>query len=235
MATTNYKLSIERFLRRMGEGSVTINLASISTSYGKFTTEQIYDYFLESGQCLFRAIDRYTKGEVYKYLPNLYKRVLDQALTSGSYTPTQAIERIVDPVIVVYGTSPEVRVQAVRVPENLLESVINSLGHKTITSSYPGYYLEDTSIKVFPDSATKITFRYIQSIPRRILAPDPTNDDNLFPANFSSMIIDGAVMIAKGDTNDISLENWYMSKLEREYSKLAQPISHNKNLLIEQE
>lgn len=237
MATTNFKYQVEQFLRRIGQGNITITLANPTTFALHFspspvgiTIDQIYDAFLFSGQCLFKAYERYSKGEVTKHLPGFQKRLPATSLSSGEWTPDIAIERIIEPVIVRIAGSEKI---CYKIPDTILEHCINTLGNRSITSDYPGYYIRDKKISVIPNTATHIRFSYIQSVPRLLLS-DQANDVDIWPANDGVLLIDGAVMYFKGDTNESNLEQLFFNRLNIRYKELSVPIQNQNNSAVEQ-
>lgn len=237
MPTNSFKIEVQHFLRRVGEGNISITLANptvISSHFNpqpqRFTDiELIYDYFLLAGQELFKAIERITKGEVTRLLPSFFKRT-QKTLTAGSWTPDIKIERIIDPISV--EVTSGVMKMAYKVPDAILEDIIQSVGMRTISSETAGYYLSNNIVKVLPTTSLSITFNYIQSVPRLTLS---SVDVDIWPDNYMKMLTDGAVMIAKGDTNETGLEQFYFQKIQGQLQKEQISISHQKNLLLEQE
>lgn len=225
MPTTNFKRACESFLRRMGEGNITITLAS-PTLIGNFSPQpkryndinQIYDYFWFSGQALFRAIDRLTKNEVTSVLPNFFT-ILSTALTSGQVTILD-VERILDPVkLVISGTTR----LAYRIPDSILLNVLSSSGMRQISAEYPGYYLKGNLFTSYPTTATSAEIGYIKSVPREVL---DSNGTDAWATNFYSMLVDGAVGMAKGDANEIQLEQLFVQKMKANLQYYQIPISN---------
>lgn len=233
MPTTVFKSQVEQFLRRVGQGNVVITLANptlisnFSPEPTKFTLDQIHDYFYFSGISLFNVLERITKNELNKTLPGFYKRTAELTLTSGSYTITEKIRRIIDPVTIKVAS---VNKPGYLIPDNIIELCISSAGIRTISVDYPGYYLRNNKINCLPDTATKVTFNYIMEVPRLLLS---SVADDIWPDNYSDLLIDGAVMLAKGDSNEIGLEQFYFQKLQANFAVKSQPITNQNNTQIE--
>lgn len=236
MATPLFKLHVEQFWRRMGEPNVSITLGNptlVPSGIQRYTNlDQIYDYFWLSGISLFRAIDRFTKQEVGKMLPSFHKSVVDQALTTGSYTPTEKIERIIDPVII--EVTSNVKKPGYLIPENVINLCVNGTGLRAISSDYPGYYIANGKVNVLPAASLKISFNYIKSVERIILTDQATPVD-IWTDNYSEMLIQGACAYAKGDANDVALEAKFYQMLNNSYQISSAPVTNQNNSLIEQQ
>lgn len=233
MATTVFKSQVEQFLRRVGQGNVVITLANptlisnFAPEPTKFTLDQIYDYFYFSGLSLFNVLERITKNELNKTLPGFVKRTAELTLTSGNYTVTEKIRRIVDPVTIKTSADKP----GYLIPDSIVELCTASSGMRAISVDYPGYYLRNGKINCLPTTATKLTFNYIQEVPRLLLS---STADDIWPDNYSDYLIDGAVMLAKGDSNEIGLEQFYFQKLQSKFAVKSQPITNQNNTQIEQ-
>lgn len=233
MPTTNFKRSVESFLRRVGEGNINITLAN-PTTISNFAPQpkrysdidQIYDYFLYSGQSLFRALDRLTKNEVTGILPNFVKSS-SGALSSGEIEITD-VERILDPIKLTIAGVVKI---AYRIPDSIIQNVLQSVGLRAVSSDYPGYYLKGSKLIAFPTTATNYEAMYIKSVPREVL--HSVNADE-WSSNFYGLLTDGAVMIAKGDSNESSVERMFMEKLKMNYQYYQIPITNQNNPQIEQ-
>jgi len=234
MATTLFKTQVEQFLRRVGQGNVTITLnnpttlADFSPTPTKFTYNQIIDYFYFSGLTLFNTLERITKNELNKVLPTLSKRIVEATVTSGQVTPSEPIHKIVDPVTIKINSLNKL---GYLIPESIVEHCINSVGIRTISADYPGYYIRDNKINILPNTATKMTYNFIMPVPRLLLS---SILDDIWPANYSDLLVDGAVMISKGDSNDSALEQYYYQKLQSKFQTKSQPITNQNNTQIEQ-
>lgn len=233
MPTTNFKRSVESFLRRVGEGNINITLAN-PTTISNFAPQpkryndidQIYDYFLYSGQSLFRALDRLTKNEVTGILPNFVKSS-SGALSSGEVEISD-IERVLDPIKLTIGGVTKI---AYKIPDSIIQNVLQSVGLRTVSSDYPGYYLKGSKLTAFPTSATAYDAIYIKVVPREVLSSASVDE---WGSNFYGLLTDGAVMIAKGDSNESSVERMFMEKLKMNYQYYQIPITNQNNPQIEQ-
>jgi hypothetical protein len=238
MATPNFKIQVEQFLRRIGQGNVVItfdvgNNPVFTPEIKKVTVDQIYDYYQLSGQALFDSIERYSKGLSNKMFPNLYKFAKDKTLTSGAYLPSESIQRIVEPVTVYDHVSGEDPIPAYLIPENIIELCRNSVGIRKLSRQYPGYYIRNGSIHVLPDSMTKISFNYVNSIDRIQLTNGSAYDD-IWPTNEGRLLVDGMVMLSQGDSGNTNLEQFYFNKISNLYKMKSLPITNNNNSLNEQ-
>lgn len=235
MSTPLFKIQAEQFFRRIGAGNITITLGNPSTfspTPTNVTIDQLYDYFYFAGQALYTALDRYTKNEVYRHVPNLIKEV-QANLTGGNVAGASDIERIIEPVQV--EVSNGVWKEGYNIPHNILDIVrSNSSSIRKITSDYPGYYAVGNQIYVLPASSLKVKYRYVASIPRIVLS-DQSGVKDIFPGNFTPHLIDGAVMLHKGDYNEISLEQFYYQKITNNFKVFANPILAQNNPAIEQQ
>lgn len=233
MPTTNFKRAVQSFLRRVGEGNVTITLAN-PTTISNFAPqpkrfndiEQIYDYFWYSGQGLFRVLDRITKNEVTGVLPNFVKSS-SGALSSGEIEISD-IERILDPVKLTIGGIVKI---AYRIPDSIIQNVLQSVGLRAVSNDYPGYYLKGNKLIAFPTSATAYEATYIKVVPREVLS---SVDVDQWSSNFYGLLTDGAVMIAKGDSNEFAVERLFIEKLKMNYQYYQIPVSNQNNPQIEQ-
>ena len=235
MATPLFKTQVEQFLRRVGQGNIAITLTTgtptLTPSISKFTLDQIYDYYQFSGQSLFRAIERYSKGEAVKMFPNLFVTVSVTA-ASGEYTFTESIERIIEPITVWTNADP-IKKPAYMIPDGVLELCINSIGIRTISTDYPGFYLRDGKIKILPSTKDRITFSYVKSVPRIQLRSNNDYSD-IWPSNYGKLLVDGMVMLAKADSNDTNLESFYFNQLMNQYKVQSMPVTNQNNSLTEQ-
>lgn len=238
MATPLFKTHVEQFLRRVGQGNFDIQYSGdnpvVPTGMTKYTFPQIYDYYQFSGQSLFRAIERYSKGEAMKMFPNFFVNASVTA-SSGEYAITEPIERIIEPITVWRNADvPIVKKPAYLIPDGVLELCINSVGIRAISTDYPGFYLRDGKIKILPSTKDRITFSYVKSVPRIQLTNHATNYVDIWPSNYGKLLVDGMVMLAKADSNDTNLEAFYFNQLMNQYKVQSAPITNQNNSLTEQ-
>jgi hypothetical protein len=237
MATPLFKTHVEQFLRRVGQGNFTItytgNVPDAITGMTKYTFPQIYDYYQFSGQSLFRAIERYSKGEAMKMFPNFFVTTSVTA-GSGEYAVTESIERIIEPITVWTDGATPVKKPAYLIPDGVLELCINSVGIRAISTDYPGFYLRDGKIKILPSTKNRITFSYVKSVPRIQLTDHATTYVDIWPSNYGKLLVDGMVMLAKADSNDTNLEAFYFNQLMNQYKVQSAPITNQNNSLTEQ-
>lgn len=235
MSTPLFKIQVEQFFRRVGAGSIAVTLGNPSTfspTPTNVTIDQVYDYFYVAGQALFTALDRYTRNEIYRHVPNLIKE-LDLTLTAGKVASPADVERIIEPVQVEVSTN--VWKAAYNIPHGILDIVRSSTPSiRKISSDYPGFYTVAGDIYVLPTTATKVKGRYVGSVPRIVLS-DQSSVKDIFPGNFTPHLIDGAVMVFKGDYNEISLEQFYYQKITNNFKVFANPILAQNNPMIEQQ
>lgn len=251
MATETFKLMVQAFLRDNNEGLINITLGNPTTSFsptpqrykfdGVTGDSVVYDYFWLAGVSLFRAIDKYTKGDILRLLPGFRKEKTGVTLTSGSYSllPADKIERILNPIILtVSGSSYQCNLAN---PEQATASKVaiatSSTKRRKPTISTPLYYIENGAIKVITNTLTQsgtITFSYISSVPRIMLNSTSLYND-IWTDNWSDMLIEGATMLAKR-TNSSELTQMYFNQLQTKYKSLEVPsVNVNNTSQIERQ
>lgn len=242
MATDTFKSMVQAFLRRNGEGQIAITLGNPTTSFtpspkrytfdGSTGDSIVYDYFWLAGQSLFFAINKYTKGDFSKLLPNFRKEKTAASLTGGSYSLLKAdkIERVLEPIIFTK-TGQEPVIATLANQQQIMASKVavasSTAQRRKPTDTAPLYYIENNAIKIIPATAAgTITFSYITSV-ARIMLNSTTLYEEQFSDNWSFLLIDGACMLAKGD-NGSNLVQFYLNQL-RTYYPLLQSKEVNQN------
>lgn len=227
MAITNFKLWLAEFLRRNGEGDLTF-----TSSYPTDATtkeQAAYDYYQLSGQYLLRVLLRYTKNEIDTVAP-YFIGSFSSNLTGGSVALPADYDKLY--IQSVTSTVSSIVWKTNKCPVDKFDWYATS-GHRRSASLYNRYYAlkDDNKIYVLPATATAVKFRYIKTVPRVTFA---TTDD-IWSGNFTGILVDGALMLAKGDSNNLQIEQFFMQKLMI-YAKTIQiPISKKNETLTEQE
>ena len=238
MPTTLFRTQVEQFLRRTGSGNCTITLAdpttisNISPAPTQVTLDQIYDCFHFSGQALFSALERYTQNEIGKRLPNLLVQQ-ELTLTAGKVEVPSGLERPIEPCLV--ETSSGVWRDAYLVPHSIINLVkANNSPIRKVSADYPGFYIIGNELFVLPESSLKIKLLAIKSVPRLVLSSRSDVND-VFTGNLGKHLVDGAVMIFKGDSNETALEEFFYKKMQGNFREFSLPIRKQSNPEIEQE
>jgi len=227
MAITNFKLWLAEFLRRNGEGDLTF-----TSSYPTDATtkeEAAYDYYQLSGQYLLRVLLRYTKNEIDTVAP-YFVGSFSSNLTDGSVAlPTDYSRLYIQSVV---STLNSIALKTYKCPPDKFDWFAVT-GHRRSANAFQRYYAikDDNKIYVLPATASAIKFRYIKAVPRVTFA---TSND-IWSSDFTSILIDGALQLAKGDSNNLAIEQFFMQKLMIYAKTVQMPISKKNNTLTEQE
>lgn len=254
MATTLFKLQIENFYRGIGEGDVGVTLGTPSTltkpSGGaaytpvRWTLPKVYDYFWRSGLILLRVIRHSFFDRIDELIP-MFVESETVSLTAGIGNVSDPIkyDYIFRDAFVKYEVSTGVFVWylARRSISTLDYETIKSTGQRRSPSvEAPVFTITKSganqAITVYPIASSipqfkEITFKFIRALER--LEATSTGDD-IWPRSLSDILIDGALMIAKGDANDLSVEEYFSRKLAMKIQLFDKPSVRQNTSTIEE-
>lgn len=230
MATTIYNKQIEWFYRSVGEGDLTVvNGASSSTlnkgavvgyTPKRWSLEEVYDLFWAAGMFVYRALKAFDFEKVVKLVPSLLTTE-EVTLTANAGTISKSFDFVYDRASVY--KSPNTYVAKKISEMEAVETILLSSGfRKSPTETNPKFIIENNrSIKVYPltGAHTKITIRGVLAVERLVAC---TNNSDTWNSNYSDLLKNVAVMIAKGDAGDTQIQQYLMGQIQMEL-QLLQP------------
>lgn len=223
MSTPLFKTQVEMYLRAVGEGDITITYTAHvpNNTLKRYSFSAIYDNFYSAGLVLLRVLKRLAPNELVTAVPTL--KVDDViTLTTNAGTIAADFGHIqYDSVVDTNNVDPIVQILCRRWNPKLSKEFLKSTGKRLSPSATIPYYEISTTktVDVYPKTTTfyKITLTGMKALPRLVLSDDTTPVD-IWNADYTDMLVDGAVALAKGTCNEISLEQFYTSKLQSKFA-----------------
>lgn len=233
MATPIFQKQVEAFLRRVGEGNISISYTSHvpNNTLSRYTFPIIYDYFWLTGKALLRVIDRISQGDLYEIVPTFVKSVAASSLTASALTVPSDFWRLIGDAYVAKGAGSYVRSKVIN-PSRLFETLYAE-GNYALTSDEPRHHISGTTLTVYPTAYgyDKISYRYVANVTRITLADDSSSND-IWDDSLSDLLIEGAVMYSRGDANDVAMEDYFSKKLGAKVAIFQQPKTEQDNSAI---
>lgn len=237
MPTDLYKIQIENFYRDIGEGDVEVVLGSPSTlkkptggsayTPSRWTLKQVADCFWRSGLALRRVIKLLNSPELNRIIPSLIQEeVVVLTDGAGSLNSNVKYDHIYDIAVVDYTqTDPaHTYINCQRVPDNINYELKSTGLRRSPTIESPVFQItEDKTVTVYPlfgssnPRIASITLSYLPAI--ETFLPTSSGKD-MWNVALSDLLIDGAVMIAKGQSADLSVKQFMMNELTSRYTFL---------------
>lgn len=239
MPTDLYKIQIENFYRDIGEGDVEVVLGSPSTlkkptggaSYtpARWSLKHVADCFWRSGLILRRVIKLLNSPELNRIIPSLIQEE-PVTLTDGigALASNVKYDDISDIAVVDYidASGTHSYVNCHRVPENVNYELKSTGLRRSPTAESPVFQItEDKKVTVYPiygatnPRIATITLTFLPAI--ETFLPTDTGKDKWNVA-LSDLLIDGAVMIAKGQTGDNAVKRYMLQELSNKYAFLKE-------------
>lgn len=234
MPTDLYKIQIENFYRDIGEGDVEVVLGSPSTlkkptggsayTPSRWSLKQVADCFWRSGLILRRVIKQLNSPELNRIIPSLVRE--EQVnLTSGvgALASNTKYDHIYDIATADYlnADSSHTYVNCHRAIDNLSYEINTTGLRRSPTIESPVFQIiDDKTVKVYPLSGgsapkfDKLILSYLPAIESFLPTDSGTDKWNV---SLSDLLIDGAVMIAKGQTGDNSIKRYMLQELTNKY------------------
>lgn len=237
MATTNFKYQVEQFLRLMSNEERTIDLTNPLNTTGvnapsiRHSVQSIYDYFHNSGLALFRVLKKLTAEDLYR-LDFYISEVV--TIGSGVGTITLKFDQILDDALV---TISGAKVSARRYsPSDALAYSTTTGKRKSPSLESPKFEIKKisnvTKVAVYPTTGiTDIELRGLAVVERLTLS---NSLSDIWSANFNDILTQGAVMLAKGDANQVDLAQYFAQELNFKYSLYSKQQMKSNNSLIEE-
>lgn len=238
MATTIYNKQIEAFYRIVGEGDITVVNAANSSSLTKgvvtnyipkrWTLDEVYDLFWRAGLSLYRVLKAVDYRKVAKLLPSFFTTE-DVSLTSNAGSITGKYDFIYEQALAVITGNPDTVLLCPIIPFEELGNVINinTTYRKAPTATSPKFsLLNPFAVKVYPatPSYNKLRISGVLAVQRLIAC---TSNSDSWNENFSDLLISGAVKLAKTETGELGVAEYFSRELQLNYSLVKQKPTKN--------
>jgi len=208
-----------------------LNTTGVNAPSKRFSVQSIYDYFWTSGQSLFRVLKKMTTDD----LTRLEFYVSDSiTLTSGVGSLALNFDTVWDDASALISAS---RVPARRyTPQEVILYSTTTGKRKSPSLEAPKFEIKSVSnvrkVLVYPTSGvTSIELRGLAVVERIVLSN--TNPD-IWNTNLSDMLVQGAVIFAKGDGNQTDLVQYFAQELNVKSLMYQRKVVNQNNSLIEE-
>lgn len=208
-----------------------LNTTGANAPSTRHTLQSMYDYFYNSKLALFRVLKKLTAEDLYRL--DFY---VSEVVTIGSGVGTLSIkfDQVLDDGLATIGGE---KVPARRYsPSDALAYSTTTGKRKSPSLESPKFEIKKlsnvTKVAVYPTTGiTDIEIRGLAVVEREILS-NSLND--LWNPNFNDIIVNGAVMLAKADGNQIDLGQYFAQELNFKYSLFGKQQVKSNNSLIEE-
>lgn len=210
-----------------------LNTTGVNAPSKRFSVQSIYDYFWTSGQSLFRVLKKMTTDDLIRL--EFYRSDVI-TLSSGIGSLAVTFDTIFDDAKCII-TSGSVQVGARRYTPQEVSMYSTTTGkRKSPTLEAPRFEVKTITgvrkVTVYPLSGiTSIELWGLAVVERMVLSN--VNFD-IWNANLSDMLVQGAVIMAKGDGNQTDLVQYFAQELNvKSLLYQRKPMNQNNSLIEE--